>query len=38
MDGINENALYVSIGGAGKQSTIDKLKQDNRVIIAVDEE
>lgn len=36
MDGINENALYVSIGGAAKQSTIDKLKQDNRVIIAVD--
>jgi len=36
MDGIKENAVYVSIGGTSKQPAIDRLKQHRRVILAVD--
>ena len=36
LDGIKENAVYVSIGGTAKQPAIDRLKQHSRVILAVD--
>lgn len=36
LDGIAENAVYVSIGGTSKQLAIDRLKQHKRVILAVD--
>lgn len=36
MDGIKENAVYVSIGGTAKQPAIDRLKKHSRVILAVD--
>lgn len=36
LDGIKENAVYVSIGGTAKQPAINRLKQHSRVILAVD--
>ncbi len=36
LDGIKENAVYVSIGGTAKQPAIDRLKRHSRVILAVD--
>ena len=36
MDGVKENAVYVSIGGTAKQPAINRLKQHSRVILAVD--
>lgn len=36
LDGIRENAVYISIGGTAKQPAIDRLKKQCRVILAVD--
>lgn len=36
LDGTLGNSVYVSIGGVGKQATIDRLKKAKKVIIAVD--
>ena len=36
LNQIDENGVYVSIGGAAKQPAIDRLKQRCRVILAVD--
>lgn len=36
IDGINENAVYISIGGVSKQATINRLKQHKHVVLAVD--
>ena len=36
LDGIKENAVYVSIGGTAKQPAIDRLKRKKRVILCVD--
>lgn len=36
LDGIKENAVYVSIGGTAKQPAIDRLKKKKKVILAVD--
>ena len=36
LDGVKENAVYVSIGGTAKQSAINRLKKKKRVILCVD--